>query len=111
MAYVHHLVLEAFVGPRPDGYEGKHENGIPHDCRLSNLTWGTKAANEHDKNRHGTSNHGARNGAAKITPDAVREIRKMYVAKTPVTEIGATFGIAKRTVYDILQERTWSHVR
>jgi hypothetical protein len=111
MAYVHHLVLEAFVGPRPPGDEGRHKNGIPRDCRLSNLIWGTLSENERDKERHGTSNHGARNGAAKITPDAVREIRKMYAAKTPVTEIGTIFGIHKRTVYDILQGRTWKHVK
>ena len=34
------LVLEAFVGPRPDGMDAVYLDGDPGDCRLSNLSWG-----------------------------------------------------------------------
>src|SRR4051812_23303084 len=34
---VHHLVLEAFVGPKPDCMECRHLNGNPADNRLENL--------------------------------------------------------------------------
>src|SRR5665647_1789598 len=37
--YVHHLVLEAFVGPRPAGTEACHWNDVPDDNRLVNLRW------------------------------------------------------------------------
>ena len=42
---VHQLVMEAFVGPRPDGQEVLHENHIPADNRLSNLRYGTRSEN------------------------------------------------------------------
>ena len=51
---VHHLVLEAFVGPRPEGMEACHINGIRNDARLSNLRWGTHSSNTLDQVRHGT---------------------------------------------------------
>lgn len=51
---VHTLVLLAFVGPRPEGMEGCHNNGDPSDNRLTNLRWDTHRGNEADKLRHGT---------------------------------------------------------
>lgn len=53
-ALVHHLVLEAFVGPRPDGMEGCHWNDIPTDNRVENLRWDTRSANQLDSVRNGT---------------------------------------------------------
>lgn len=46
---LHHLVLETFVGLRPEGMEGCHENANPADCRLANLRWDTPEANVQDK--------------------------------------------------------------
>lgn len=43
--YVHSLVLEAFVGPRPEGYECDHINTVRDDNRLENLRWVTKGEN------------------------------------------------------------------
>ena len=53
-AKVHHLVLEAFRGPRPDGADGCHANDIPHDNRLSNLRWDSHSANHADRVRRKT---------------------------------------------------------
>lgn len=52
---IHRLVLEAFIGPCPDGMEACHNNGNPADNRLSNLRWDTKSANAFDRTRHGHS--------------------------------------------------------
>lgn len=51
---VHALVLEAFVGPRPDGLECLHGDGDPTNNRLDNLRWGTRSENNLDAVRHGT---------------------------------------------------------
>ena len=50
---VHHLVLEAHIGPKPSGMECRHLNGDPGDNRLENLQWGTSSENSLDVVRHG----------------------------------------------------------
>ncbi|WP_079582798.1 NUMOD4 motif-containing HNH endonuclease [Mycobacteroides abscessus] len=50
---VHVLVLETFVGPRPDGMVGCHRDDIPTNNHLSNLYWGTQAQNVSDAIRSG----------------------------------------------------------
>jgi len=51
---VHHLVLTAFVGPRPNGMEACHWNDDSSDNRLANLRWDTRSANTRDSVRNGT---------------------------------------------------------
>lgn len=48
------LVLEAFVGPRPDGMECCHINGDGLDNRVENLRWDTHSENVLDTMRQGT---------------------------------------------------------
>jgi len=55
---VHRLVLEAFVGPCPDGLECCHEDDEPTNNCLSNLRWDTKSENQKDSYRHGRKGHG-----------------------------------------------------
>lgn len=50
---VHLLVLEAFVGPCPEGLEGCHANDVKSDNRLTNLRWDTRSANTYDRIRNG----------------------------------------------------------
>lgn len=77
---VHLLVLEAFVGPRPEGLEGCHENGDSADNRLANLRWDTKGGNELDKVRHGTHNFARRTHCPRdhqlVAPNLVASLAK-----------------------------------
>lgn len=50
---VHQLVLEAFVGPRPEGYLACHKNDVSNDNRLENLYWGTQRDNTRDQQANG----------------------------------------------------------
>ena len=50
---VHVLVLEAFVGPRPAGHEGRHLDDVRSNNTLSNLAWGTQGENYQDALRNG----------------------------------------------------------
>jgi hypothetical protein len=54
------LVLEAFVGPMPEGMETLHINGDSADDRLANLRYGTHAENNRDRVRHGTHHNTAK---------------------------------------------------
>jgi hypothetical protein len=53
--FVHQLVLEAFVGPRPAGLLVRHLNDNSADNRVENLRYGTPAENSQDRFRLGTS--------------------------------------------------------
>lgn len=55
---VHRMVLMAFVGIPPNGYEGCHNNGISTDNRIENLRWGTQSENVKDRVKHGTYKRG-----------------------------------------------------
>lgn len=106
---VHVLILEAFHGPRPDGLEGCHTNGIRTDNRPENLRWDTPASNYADRNRHG-SLKGERNGRAKLTVEQVRAIRAEYVyrsvtAGTPA--LARKYGLNQKTVFDIITGHHW----
>ena len=51
---IHHLVAEAFIGPRPDGQEVRHIDGNAANPALSNLAYGTSSENAQDSLHHGT---------------------------------------------------------
>ena len=49
---LHHLVLEAFVGPRPEGMIGLHHDDDPNNNNVTNLRWGTYQDNADDRKRN-----------------------------------------------------------
>ena len=53
MHYVAHLVLTAFVGPRPPGKECCHNDGNKLNNAVENLRWDTRSENVRDIVRHG----------------------------------------------------------
>jgi HNH endonuclease/NUMOD4 motif len=65
LAYVHQLVLLAFVGPRPAGCQAAHDDGNRLNNVVANLRWATASENNIDKRRHGTSSLGARKSRCK----------------------------------------------
>lgn len=51
--YVHQLVAEEFIGPRPDGMKVCHNDGDHGNNAVSNLRYDTQAENIRDQVRHG----------------------------------------------------------
>lgn len=76
---VHHLVLFAFAGPRPDGMIGRHLNDVRHDNRLANLAWGTYKENGEDR----SWNLAVKRGIKRHSEDSP-EARKEYAATKKV---------------------------
>lgn len=62
--FVHRLMLEAFVGPCPDGHIACHRDGDPGNNVLTNLYWATYTQNRLDTVRHGVD-HMARRDRCK----------------------------------------------
>jgi hypothetical protein len=107
---VHILVLEAFVGPRPDGMVCRHLDGNPMNNRLSNLRWGTPEENYADRHLHGTHNTGSRNGRALVDEEAAAAIRQRTAAGEKHAAVAEAFGVKRGVVAHISAGRTWKSV-
>lgn len=108
--YVHHLVLLAFVGPRPNGAVGCHNNGNRLDNRSENLRWDSPLGNARDAAVHGTIRLGSRNPSAKLIEEDVVRIREMILFGANRREVENVFRISKRRADCIVARGTWRHV-
>jgi hypothetical protein len=107
---IHQLILEAFIGPKPDGMCCRHLNGIKTDNRLSNLCWGTFKENSEDCLIHGTLKRGENHGMSKLNEQSVREIRQLRNQGMRIAEIARIYGITDVTVSHVCHRKTWTHV-
>lgn len=95
---VHHMVLTAFIGPKPEGKEARHRDGDPTNNALTNLRWSTHVENEKDKIGHGTHTRGERNGGAKLTQRQADSIRRRIANGEQARSIAREMGISEATV-------------
>jgi hypothetical protein len=120
--YIHRLVLETFVGPCPEGMECRHfPDRNPANNRLDNLQWGTSKQNKDDRAFHGTDNAGERNGMAKLSRDAVVEIRRVIaqgmvgrqkrLPKGALQAIADKFGVTYGAIKEIRNGNNWRSVQ
>jgi hypothetical protein len=106
--FVHRLVLETFVGPCPEGMEGRHvgTNDVTNNC-LSNLLWGTSEQNAADKKKHGTHTTGERIGNHKLTKEQVIEIRQRLSRGETGVSLAKKFHVSGGTISFIKHGHTW----
>lgn len=107
---VHHLVLEAFDGPRPPGMVGRHGDGNRDNNRLSNLSWSTQADNLSDTVAHGTKVQGSKQGSSKLTESDVLAMVFQCKAGRTYGEVAKEFKVSRSTVSYIMLGKTWKHV-
>ena len=104
---VHQLVLAAFVGPKPEGMEACHADGVRDNNRLSNLRWDTRSANMKDALSHGTLfvlTHPSRH-APKLTASMIQEIKRNPDGVSQA-KLARKFGVSAARVSIVLnQER------
>lgn len=109
---VHRLVLEAFVGPCPEGMECRHfpDNNRSNN-RLENLSWATHQRNVDDRESHGTNLRGESAARSKLTEAQVREIRERYAEGGVSTrKLGTEYGVTGQMIHDIVARRCWKHI-
>lgn len=105
---VHRLVLFAFVGPPPTGYQSCHNDGNPSHNWIENLRWDTASNNQRDRVKHGTSNRGERCAAAKLTEKDVHSILKDNRQQRLIAE---QYGVRQSAISRIKSGRRWGHVQ
>lgn len=103
--YIHVLLLEAFVYPRPLGLEGCHKDDNKLNNSLGNLYWGTRKQNVADMIRNGHQANGATYGreyptgekhpGVKLSDNDIRNVRIAYAQGCPRSQIMEDFGISQ----------------
>ncbi len=109
---MHRVVLEAFIGPCPQGMEGRHfPDRSPTNNNLTNLSWANHKTNEADKDADGTRIQGQESHFAKLTEEQVLKIRKEHAEeKITMKALGTRYGVSAASVCVIVNRRTWRHI-
>lgn len=107
---VSRLVLEAFVGPCPEGMEACHfPDRDTSNNRLDNLRWDTTANNAEDKRKHGTLLMGEKIASSKLLEGEVREILDAP-ASVSSYELAEKYCVQSRQIRRIRQRTRWAHL-
>ncbi len=112
---VHILVLEAFVGPRPEiegmKIEARHLNDVRHDNRLENLCWGTQQENIADAKRNGLWKFGEQRKSSQVSDADAVEIRRLYdTGEYFHRELAKMFNVSKGIVQSICSGTSRPHL-
>jgi hypothetical protein len=107
---VHRIVLDAFVGPRPDGMECRHLDDDPTNNALSNLVWGTRSENQLDAVRNGrkavgSAVHSAGHSEAQILR-AVSLVSEGHTIKSAAEITGSK----AKVISEVIRGRQWKHL-
>lgn len=106
----HRLVLTAFVGNPPDGYECAHLNGNKKDNRIENLKWVTRKENHSHKKLHGTHQAGEKNSFSRFKEVDVLEMRRLRSCGNTYSHIGKIFNADQAVIALICQRKSWKHI-
>jgi len=113
---VHRLVLEAWIGPCPDGCVTNHKNGNKADNRLENLEYCTQSENMAHAYGYGLSpkpptKQGSDCLLAKLSEEKVLALRSESDRKPGyVKRLASKYGITPSSVSKILLRHTWKHI-
>jgi hypothetical protein len=110
---VHTLIIEAFVGPRPEGLECCHNDGNSLNNRPENLRWDTRKANAADAVKHGVCkghNLGETHPRSVMTSEQVLEIVRAVSQGERPSKVARRLGLSVTSVFSVVYGRTWGHI-
>ncbi len=112
---VHRLVLQAFVGPCPEGMESRHIDGDSSNNCLTNLEWSTHMDNMQDKVAHGTLHQNRASGdlhkSSALTSVQVEQIRVDYAAGGVThQQLADRYHTSRQNVGLIINRKNWKKV-
>jgi phenylpropionate dioxygenase-like ring-hydroxylating dioxygenase large terminal subunit len=110
---VHRIIAKTFIETKNEKLHVDHINSIRTDNRVVNLQWVTQQEN----NAKQSYCKGADQHSSKLTIGDVRHIRDEFdrLSQKRVygtyTKIAKGYGVDMVTIHDIINKRTWNHVR
>jgi hypothetical protein len=110
---VHTLVVTSFIGPMFPKGQVNHLNGIRHDNRLENLEMTDNRGNSLHRYRVLGKLHpcrGSKHPKAKLSESDIPVIRTRLAHKEGMNAIARSFLVTPRTIAQIKQGITWTHV-
>ncbi len=107
--YVHCLVADAFLGPRPaDLYVCHGRNGVE-DNSAANLCYQSPKQNQLDRFRDGTNTNGEKCSWAKLTYVQVEKIRQMVSEGVPQNKLARLHNVSRATICNIVKRKVWRY--
>lgn len=108
---VHRLVALAFIGPRPEGQHINHIDGVKTNNAASNLEYVTPSENQKHSFKIGLhSLKGERHTRAKLTNEAVHDIRMRIATGQSQKEVSKFYGVSESTIYKVARGLRWPHI-
>jgi hypothetical protein len=109
---VHTLVMHAFCGPRPEGCEINHINGVKSNNAFGNLEYVTPARNVAHSVETGLYFHrGERATNVKLTSEQVLEMRRLYATgRYTHKQLALIFPVHPHSIGGILRGESWKHL-
>lgn len=112
--YVHALVADAFIGPRPAGAQINHLDGDRTNNRRTNLEYVTPGDNQRHAYRGGRKPHvrhvGSSNPNARLTPPQVRRIRRRLAEGEIGSHLAVEYGVTRQAISHIRTGQRWGSV-
>jgi len=114
---VHQMVSRTFLGPRPEGTEVNHKDGVKVHNHYKNLEYLTRSGNIKHSYDIGLrisptkGKFGMDSVFFKLSDKKVKEIRKLYFKEKYTQEqLAQKFGVAHQTIGSIVRGYSWSHI-
>jgi hypothetical protein len=115
--FLHHLVAEAFIGPRPAGKEINHIDGNKKNPDVKNLEYVSPSQNRKHAVDHGLlyvpperRARGEMIGVSKLNPEKVAAIIRQHAAGAYVITLARHYGVSRQTIWKITSRHTWKEV-
>jgi len=107
---VHRLVYEFYKGPTGKKHV-LHKCDTPHCVNPDHLFLGTHQDNMRDMAKKGRACFGSKHRSAKLSPEQVIEIRRLYAMGGHTTRsLGAKYGVDGKHIHNIVTGKKWKIV-
>ena len=103
---VHRLVADAFLGPRPDGLQVHHCNGLKDDNRACNLRYVTPSDNCKHRCEVLGKGRGEDHYRCKFSDAEIETVRTLYAHGVSQKKIAAKFNVRQSWVSAVVNNQT-----